>query len=503
MSRRSKRNHKKISHSRTVPVSAAERPAELCADPEFSIPLSVIRAQMFESAQPPKRLSAFFADATDDYADQITDETVRREMRANSRKVYLTEGCTNHGVFTLGVHCLGDRGPDLTVIPAKQKGRQASDPFAPVITPEERSHLEWSWFHFTEDIDLGEHLRIAVEALEYDGEIFFRMVYDPQIDDVQMNLEQIEAKRVQTVSGLFQEDTVGGIQFEGMHPVRYFVLPKNRNPLTPSPCEPIQVPAEDMLHVAVMRLPDQHRGLPWMQSVLNDIAETKIYKEYHLGAANAAARNSGGVVEAPAGSVVPGQTFELQPTYTAPNPGEIKQLFPGLVYKQGAANWPCGSYQPFIECQQTAQAAGMHLTKAMLTNDFEKHNYSSFRGEMIVYWAVIRYLRSRLEKMILNPLFDRWIDCLASVDETAESIVSRYGGRLKRIPRSWSWSPIPAYDMADLIAALGDAVGHGFLSRRMAVSILGYDFEQVEQERKEDDFGNTDQSVGGSDGEAV
>jgi len=25
----------------------------------------------------------------------------------------------------------------------------------------------------------------------------------------------------------------------------------------------------------------------------------------------------------------------------------------------------------------------------------------------------------------------------------------------------------------------------------------------VEQERKEDDFGNTDQSVGGSDGEAV
>lgn len=485
MSRKSKRKNRVSSPVRASvsPKSSVQVPLE-----GNTLPFSVIQAQMFESAEPPKRLSAFFADATDDYADQIADDSIRREMRANSRKVYLTEGCANHGVFTLGVHCIGEHGPDLTVIPAKEKGRQASDPSAPAISAEERSHLEWLWYHFTEDIDICEHLRIAVEALEYDGEIFFRMVNDPQIDDVNLNLEQIEAKRVQTVTGALQDDIVGGIQFKGMHPIRYYVLPKSINPLSPLPLEPEQVLAEDMLHFAVMRLPDQHRGLPWMQSVLNDIAETKIYKEYHLGAANAAARNSGGVVEAPAGSVVPGQTFELQPTYTAPNPGEIKQLFPGLVYKQGTANWPTATYQPFIECQQTAQAAGMHLTKAMLTNDFEKHNYSSFRGEMIVYWAIIRYLRNRLEKMILNPLFDRWIWLLADQDKTADSVISRYDGRLKRIPRSWSWSPIPAYDMADLISALGEAVQNGFLSRRMAVSILGYDFEQVEQERKEDDF---------------
>lgn len=82
---------------------------------------TVVQARMFESSQPPKRLETFFADATDAYADQITQESVRQEMRANSRKVYLTEGCTNHGTFTMGVHCVGTHGPELAMIPPRNK----------------------------------------------------------------------------------------------------------------------------------------------------------------------------------------------------------------------------------------------------------------------------------------------------------------------------------------------------------------------------------------------
>ena len=458
--------------------------------------MAKIQAQIFESALPPRRLEAYFADATDEYADVITQESTLKEMRANSRKVYLNEGCTNHGVFISGIHATGGKGPSLRIVSAKEKGRRGSDPTAPELTEGEREHLEWEWFYFAQAIDLNEHIRQAVEALQYDGEMFFRMVFDPEIPQIQFNLEQIEAKRVRfPFEGGWKSNMVAGIEFEGLHPVRYYVVPKTLNPAMNWNWESCQVPACDMIHFFVPRLPDQHRGMPWMQSVLNDIAETNIYEQYHLGAANAAARNSGGVVECSA-DVASGQKIALQPTYTAPNPGEIKQLLPGLTYKQGSANWPTSNYGPYIESKREKHAAGMQLTKAMLTNNFEKHNYSSFRGEMIVYWEVVKFMRQRLERLMLDRIFERFLECLTAVDELAAEIVRKYDFRYARIPRYWIWPPIPAYDLEAQIKALSGAQAAGFMSRKMCIEELGKDFEQVETDRKEDDFGRDASSSG-------
>lgn len=479
----SKRHRK----NRRPPVKASVSPPVPAREPH-RIPISHVRAQMFESAQPPRRLQNFFADATDEYADTITHESVRQEMRANARKVYVTEGCTSHGTFTLGNHCVGT-GPLLAMIPPNQRGRLDSDISAPTLTPEERAHIEYEWFYFSEEIDLNEHLQMAVKALQFDGELFFRMVYDPEIEDVNLNLLQIEARRVRfPLEGAWREDMVGGIQFEGMHPKSYYILPKCINPALDWNWNAIQVPASEVLHFAIMCLPDQHRAIPWMQTVLNDIAETQLYEGYHLGAANAAARNSGGVVECDA-SIAPGQQqIELQPVYSATNPNEIKQLLPGLRYKQNAANWPASAYNEYIDTKREKHAAGMHVTKAMLTGNFEKHSYSSFRGEIIVYWELIKYIRSRLAKLILDRLFNRWLECLSAVDDTAAQVVERFDFRYKRIPRTWTWSPIPSYDLSDTISALKDSVAAGFMSRKMAVESLGYDFERVEQERREDTY---------------
>ena len=355
-----------------------------------------IQAHIFESALPPERLSAYFSDATDAYADTITQESTLQEMRGNSRKVYLNEGCTNHGAFISGIHATGGKGPSLRIISAKEKGRRGSDPMAPELSEEEREHIEWEWYYFSQAIDLTENVRQAVEALQYDGELFFRMVTDEEIPQAKFNIEQIEAKRVRyPMEGAWKENVVSGIEFEGLHPKCYFVVPKTLNPSMDWNWQAFQVPAEDMIHFFIPRLPDQHRGIPWMQSVLNDVAETNIYEQYHLGAANAAARNSGGVVELPAGSST---NWNPKSTYISPNPGEIKQLAPGQTYKQLSATWPTSTYGPYIETKREKHAAGMQLTKAMLTNNFEKHNYSSFRGEMIVYWEVVKFIRQRIEK---------------------------------------------------------------------------------------------------------
>lgn len=464
--------------------------------PAFSDVRAQIQAQMFESSQVPRRLETFFADASDDYADAIASDSVRQEMRANSRKVFLTEGCANHGTFTMSVHCLGGSGPQLTMIAEKEAGRSDSDPFAPSISADDRAHIEYEWFRFAQEIDLNEHVRLAVEALQYDGEIFFLLVHDPEITDCQLNLQQVEASRVQSAAAVSDSNIVSGIEFEGLHPAFYHILPKSVNPTLDFHWAAERVPAQFVVHFFVPRLPDQHRGLPWMQSVLTSIAETKLYEEYHLGAANAAARSSGGVVECQSGSQIQGnlQDVKLSPSYSMWNPGEIKQLLPGLTYKQGAANWPSSNYAAYVDAMREKISAGMQTTKAMLTNNFEKHNYSSFRGEMIVYWEMIRFLRKRLEKMLLDRVFEEWLRCMAPVDETIAGLLKKYRFRRKRIPRSWIWEPIPAYDLSDKIAFLADAVEHGFMSRKMAVQALGHDFEQVEQERMEDRFENESQT---------
>ncbi len=445
-------------------------------------------ASMYQGVDVPKRLELFFADATDACADAIAQDGARARMRANARKVFLSEGCSNHGSFTLGIHVTGTKGPNLSMIPENVPGTSSVNPREPELSLEERSLLESEWFHFAQEIDLSEHIRTAVEALEYDGEIFFQMVFDPQIEDVQFNLQQVEAKRVRFPMESGQnEDMVNGIEFCGLHPKNYFVVPKVMNPALDWSWEPEAVPAKDMIHFAVMRLPDQHRGIPWMDPVLYDIAETNLYEGYHLGAANAAARNSGGVLECNPNARISGNgDVKLNPDgMEVWEPNHIKQLKPGVTYKQGNAAWPAGAYGPFIDIKREKHAAGMHLTKAMLTNNFEKHNYSSFRGEMLVYWKTVQYLRERIERMILNRVFDRWMECFAVADPTADAVLQRFR-KSKRVPRCWTWEPIPAYDRSDFISSLREAVEAGFMSRKMAVAELGYDFEQVEAERKED-----------------
>lgn len=473
----------------------------------FSDVRAQIQAQMFESSQVPRRLEHFFSDATDEYADTITSDSVRQEMRGNSRKVFLTEGCANHATFTMGIHCLGSTGPQLTMIPEKQKGRPDSDPAAPELTADERAHIEYEWYHFAQEIDLDEHIRLAVESLQFDGELFLMLVHDPTITDCELNLQQIEASRVQSQTALSDFNVVNGIEFEGLHPKYYHIIPKSVNPNLDFHWATEKISAEFIIHFSVPRLPDQHRGLPWMQSVLTSIAETKLYEEYHLGAANAAARSSGGVVECQPNSQIAGngQDVNLKSSYSMWNPGEIKQLLPGLTYKQGAANWPSSNYGSYVDSMREKISAGMQTTKAMMTNNFERHNYSSFRGEMIVYWALIKFLRKRINKLILDRLFEEWLRCMAAVDDMIADVLKKYRYRRKRIPRSWVWEPIPAYDLSDLIASLSESVANGFMSRKMAVMALGYDFEQVEQERKEDDFAreNQDSGVIESDGKDV
>lgn len=446
-----------------------------------------VSAAMFESELVPERLKLYFSDATDEYADALIPEGTRSEIRANARKVFLNEGTSNHGAFTMGIHTIGTKGPQLSMIPENVPGTSSINPYEPEITAEERGYLESEWYRFSEEIDLAEHLRLAVETLQYDGEIFFQMVFDPAVDDVCFNIQQVEAKRVRfPTETAWNENIVSGIEFDGLHPKNYFVVPKTFNPDLDWHWVGVPIPAEDMIHFMIPRLPDQHRGIPWMQPVLLDIAETDIYEKYHLGAANAAARNSGGVLECQPGTS-PDRHVPLDKSMTVWEPNQIKQLKPGVSYKQGNAAWPTGNYGPFIESKREKQAAGMQLTKAMLTNNFEKHNYSSFRGEMLVYWKNIQYLRYRIERMILNKIFDRWFECFACVDEIADAIFQRFR-KAKRVPRSWSWEPIPAYDRSDFISSLREAVECGFMSRKMAVQELGYDWEQVEAERKEDTF---------------
>lgn len=497
MSRKRRKSHSH-SHQATPPApSFSDVRAQVTPSaPSFSDVRAQVQAQMFESSQVPNRLQTFFSDATDQYADSITQDSVRQEMRANSRKVFLTEGCSNHATFTMAIHTIGSSGPQLTMIPERLSGRSDSDPLAPEISSDERSHIEYEWYHFTQDIDLDEHIRIAVESLQYDGEIFFMLVHDPQIPDSELNIQQIEASRVQSLATSFSDDNiVNGIEFDGLHPSFYHILPKSVNPLLDFHFSSEPVPAKFIIHFSVPRLPDQHRGLPWMQAVLTSIAETKLYEEYHLGAANAAARCSGGVLEhQPNSQVKQGETVNLKPSYQMWNPGEIKSLVPGVTLKQGVANWPCSNYTSYIDSMREKISAGMQTTKAMLTNNFEHHNYSSFRGEMIVYWSLIKFLRKRIGKVILDRLFEAWLRCMSPFDPIIASVLERSHFRPHRIPRSWVWEPIPAYDFADYISALNTAVTSGFMSRKMAVMLLGYDFEQVETERKEDSFGLENQN---------
>ena len=446
---------------------------------------------MLDAAAPIPHLMEYQADSFDGYADEIANYGARHEARKNSLREYLNSGYAKNAARVFGYHVVGKGGPQLYL--TEECGLEKA----------EREALEWEFYFWQKKTRDVQKVRRAVRACMFAGETFQRFVFDPSVPDVMFNVAEIEAARVDCPWHDTDPNSFDGITYRGLFPQNYKILVKTINPDYYNGFDYEDVPASEMMLIANIEMPGQHRGLPIFTPVVRLMEETAIWEKYTLGAAAWAARWGGFVrtnVQMDASdlgdapdAVIPG-----------PNPGDLFFLEDGYTPEQIKAEYPTSTFDDFKSSLLNEIGAGVGMPKGMMAADTSNYNYSSWRGEKQNYWGFVDEWQDLVADELMNPRFGFWLRCFACCQrqtaEIARKLLNMWENNPDRIPHEWKNRLPDSADPEKDRKADEIALKLGLTSIHQICSRDGLDYDQLRRERKqesEEDFAEVYRSMYG------
>lgn len=237
----------------------------------------------------------------------------------------------------------------------------------------------------------------------------------------------------------------------------------------------------------------QTRGIPWATPVLFDWKMLDGYTEAEVVQARAAA-NNGGFFVATGEDAHLWQTKQPSPTdptqaesdnlmVMESEPGLYRQLPPGLQYQPIEPTHPNSDQPAFQKVMLQWIARGLGPSYTSLSGDFENTNYSSGRMGLLperdYYRGLARWMTVRFHR----PVKATWMQMalLAGALELPTLNPADYAAG-RWLYRGWPWID-PLNDMQ----AAGLEVQMGLNSLQRLCAERGRDFEEIMQERQEEE----------------
>jgi lambda family phage portal protein len=239
-----------------------------------------------------------------------------------------------------------------------------------------------------------------------------------------------------------------------------------------------RVPAADIIHVFRRERPGQDLGVTAFAPVVMKLQDLDAYDEAELIRKQIAATQVMVVTSPESGT---GSTPVVGEQSTESGTGaKLEKMRPGMITRLRPGettefNTPPGdsNYQAYMSVQGHVIAAGLKMPYELLTSDFSGVNYSSFRGSLLEFRALLdadRWL------MFIPGFCNRvwaWFTEAAAV-----------AGVLAAKPYPVVWTP-PKYEMVDPFKdAQADKMMMRCLTKtpQQAVAEQGYDFEEQVEE---------------------
>ncbi|WP_065382810.1 phage portal protein [Hyphomonas sp. ND6WE1B] len=391
-------------------------------------------------------------------------------LRSRARYFYNNNAHARSGVEVLTTNLVGSG-----ITPASKAGES-----------DIRTALGTAWMDWQNVADADGRTDLAglvanmVRAMVTDGESFAQII--PTSRGLRLRVlpaEQIdEAKTVELGNGGY---IVAGVEFNAQgERVAYWVLPtKPTDVLTYAPS--VRIPASDILHLMAPVGIGQVRGVSWLAPVLLKLAEIDGLEDALLTGFKVAALHCAFLTDLNGQSADPydgtqsGSTLE-----SGLEPGTMKRLPAGMDIK---FNSPLQAQQSveFLQSQLRALSTGLGVPEFMLTGDVSRANYSSLRASLITFRSLIERLQySIIIPQVMRPLWERFVTwSVLSGGVTVldfESNLAEYM-RVEFHPPAMPWAD-PLKD----IQATKEAINAGLMSRRQAVSGLGWSIEELDAE---------------------
>lgn len=342
------------------------------------------------------------------------------------------------------------------------------------------------------------HMERALMAQVFTaGEAFVRKHYRAfGRSRVPFALELIEAERIaDELTSPFLAAQNGnevrmGIEVDSFYrPVAYYIRKRHpseyRFASAGVPDQVERVPADQIIHLAVVDRWPQTRGEPWMHAVARTFNDMSGYTEAEITRARVQACTPG-AIETPDDATSFGEAQEDGSVLMETEPGVYKRLNPGEKLVPGTVTAPNPALDPFMRYMLREVAAGTGPSYESLSRDYSQSNYSSSRLALLDDRDLWRFYQSWFICDLRYQIHREWLQ-QAVLARTIDAIpveqylLDRYKFEAVLFkPRGWTW-----IDPTKEVEAYKEAIRAGFTTRTdvIAATAGGQDIEDVDDAR--------------------
>jgi lambda family phage portal protein len=423
---------------------------------------NLIRAR-YDAAQTTPGNKNHWSQADHMAADAALSPWVRRTLRSRARYEAANNGYLAGMVATLATDLVG-KGPTLLLDCGPDADQSA-------VARVEENVFEWH-----QEIDLAKKLRTLRSVKAIDGDGFGIQTTNRRLRNVQLDLRLVEADMIADPASRFEfGGAVDGVRFDADgNPSEYFLLDHHPGSLHFGVTLGGKwVDARYVHHYFHATRPGQHRGVGEVVPALELFAMLRRYQYAVVTAAETAADFAAIFKTTMPAS---GTAAALPLAETLPIMRGMAMAAPeGWDVAQMRAEHPTSTFDAFERriLMQISRALSMPYIVAVM--DATGANYSTMRGDYLVYRQHMNAERADVERVILDPLLQRWIDEAAVVDGMIPD------GLPPRDQWTWRWRWDGHEHIDPLKEANAESVGleNKTVSRSEACARRGKDWRQV------------------------
>jgi lambda family phage portal protein len=360
--------------------------------------ISTMIAAKYDAAQTTELNKRHWASADHYSADAALSPEVRRRIR-NRARYEIANNSYAAGIASTWSNDLVGTGPRLQL------------DLGPDVDPDAVRAVETAVYDWSVNVDLAKKLRIAKTSKISDGEVFGLKTNNGRRQGVQLDVKLVEADQVMSPEGFPTETDVDGVRFDQDGNVtEYWFAKHHPGSLTPGfVLDGRWVDSEYVCHWFHATRPGQHRGVSEIAPALELFALLRRYTLAVVTAAETAA-NFAAILKttmpAEGGGAAQLETLETMPivrgmAVAAPDGWEPVQM---------KAEHPTASHDAFVRRLLNEIARCLDMPYIVAAMDSSTANYSSMRGDYLVYRKRIAIERNDMERVFLDPLLLAWLD---------------------------------------------------------------------------------------------
>jgi lambda family phage portal protein len=305
-------------------------------------------------------------------------------------------------------------------------------------------------------------------------------------------LDLIEAERVADDYGIVAPGVLPGnhlrmgIEVNDFYrPQAYYIHKRNRSEIRfnePGSDFVERVPAESILHLAMIDRWPQTRGEPWFHTAALRLNDMDGYSEAEITRARAQAVRMGIIESGESTESMGDDTTDDGTPQLNMDPATILRLQSGEKWIDSAPNAPNPQLDPFMRYMLREVAAGIGVSYESLSRDYSQSNYSSSRLALLDDRDMWRFFQCWYISNFRNRIHKQWLRAAILSRKIKSISVAEYAADPRKFekvlfkPRGWTW-----IDPSKEVDAYIKAVKNGFttVTDVIAQTAGGMDLEDI------------------------